>query len=71
MHDLTSPCGQGGRCVTLGIRDGSANLILDGPNGQTVLGQTETVAKAGVETSYPVTTLTFYDKDGNVRRQYP
>ena len=64
-------CGEGGQCVSLGVTYGSVNLILDGPNGQTVLGQTKTKTKAGVETSYPVTTLTFYDKDRNVRRQYP
>jgi hypothetical protein len=56
----------------LGISEGETHLTLSNDDGEAVLGNTSTVNKrTGATTRFPVSTLTLYDVDGNVRYRAP
>ena len=55
-----------------GIAEGNTYVRLEGPNGSAVLGNTTTVSeRTGAETTFPVSTLTLFDGEGNVRHRVP
>ena len=51
--------------------EGNTYVRLEGPNGIAVLGNTTVSERTGAETTFPVSTLTLYDMEGNVRYQIP
>ena len=58
--------------ANLGVREGDTYLTLGGDGGEAVLGNTSTTDKrTGATTRFPVSTLTLYDADGNVRYRAP
>ncbi len=61
-----------GPMASLTNRDRGVFLKVAGPNGYAVLGNTTTVNKrTGAETTYPASTLTLFDAEGNVRARLP
>ena len=58
--------------ANLGVEQGDTYLTLSGDGGEAVLGNTSTTDKrTGATTRFPVSTLTLYDADGNVRYRAP
>jgi len=58
--------------ANLGVREGDTYLTLSGDDGEAALGNTSTIDKrTGATTRFPVSTLTLYDADGNVRYRAP
>jgi len=74
---LTGDLDGGSLLMRTGLRQGLGNegetyVRLEGPNGIAVLGNTNTVDQGtGATTSFPVSTLTLFDGEGNVRYQIP
>ncbi len=61
-----------GAVVQLNAVDGKMFLSLADRSGKAVLGSTTTVnERTGAETIFPVSTLTLYDGEGNIRHQVP